>query len=160
MEARHSMPSSRTELLGTVIDETRRLFHRLANTAERAHADLGITASQRAVLEALFRSGPQTVPQIARTKSVSRQHIQTIANSLAGEDLIETRDNPAHQRSQLLALTAKGERCFHSVKERERAILGELAQRFRMADLETTARTLRTAGDLLERTRNEAEEEE
>lgn len=153
------MPMNRAELLSTVVDETRRLFHRLANAAEHAHADLGLTAGQRAVLEALSRDGPQTVPQIARAKGVSRQHIQTIANSLADEHRIETRDNPAHQRSPLLALTTDGHRCFHDVQERERTILDGLAQRFRLADLETTARTLKAASDLLERAKDERGED-
>jgi DNA-binding MarR family transcriptional regulator len=151
---------NRAELLHAVIDETRRLFHRLANAAERAHADLGLTASQRAVLEALASAGPQSVPQIARAKGVSRQHIQTIANALVDAALIETRDNPAHQRSPLLALTPEGERCFQQVQQREQTILSELAQRFRLVDLETTARTLKTASRLLEQTNDEQGEDE
>ncbi len=148
------MPMNRAELLHAVIDETRRLFHRLANAAERAHADLGLTASQRAVLETLFSAGPQSVPQIARMKGVSRQHIQSIANSLVDAALTETRDNPAHQRSSLLALTPEGEQCFQQVQQREQAILGELVQHFRLADLETTVQTLKTASALLEQTEN------
>jgi DNA-binding MarR family transcriptional regulator len=151
---------NRAELLHAVIDETRRLFHRLANVAERTHADLGLTASQRAVLETLSSAGPQSVPQIARAKGVSRQHIQTIANALLDAALIETRDNPAHQRSPLLALTPEGERCFQQVERREQAILAELAQRFRLADLDTAARTLKTASDLLEETHDERGEDE
>lgn len=142
---------NRAELLSTVIDETRRLFHSMANAADRVHADRGLTSSQRAVLEALFRGGPQTVPQVARAKSVSRQYIQTIVNSLADERLIETRDNPAHQRSPLLALTTAGTLCFQEVQQREREILNQLAQRFRLTDLETTARTLEAACALFER---------
>jgi hypothetical protein len=41
-------------------------------------------------------------------------------------------------------------RCFREVQEREHTILGQLAQRFRLADLETTARTLKAARELLE----------
>jgi DNA-binding MarR family transcriptional regulator len=150
---------NRTALLGAVIDETRRLFHHLTNTAERAHADVGLTASQRAVLEALSRGGPQTVPQIARTKKVTRQHIQTIANALVEENLVETRENPAHQRSPLLVLTTDGEQCFREVQEREQTILTELSQRFRLADLETTARTLELASRLLEQSNAEQAED-
>jgi DNA-binding MarR family transcriptional regulator len=141
---------NRAERLSIVVDETRRLFHRLANAADRAHSDLGLTASQRAVLEALSRDGPQTVPQIARAKGVSRQHIQTIANALAEAGLIAARDNPAHRRSPLLTLSLDGERCFQRVQAREQAILAQLAQRFRLADLETTAHTLQAASQLLE----------
>jgi DNA-binding MarR family transcriptional regulator len=153
------MPMNRAELLSSVIDETRRLFHRLANAADRAHTDLELTASQRAVVEALSRDGPQTVPQIARAKGVSRQHIQTIANGLVEEELIETRDNPAHQRSPLLALTSKGATCFQEVQEREQTILTELAQRFRLTDLDTTAQTLKAASQLLDQLNTEQGED-
>ncbi|WP_428266250.1 MarR family winged helix-turn-helix transcriptional regulator [Haliangium sp.] len=144
------MPAKRADLLHAVIDETRRLFQLLTNTANRAYADLDITASQRAVLESLSADGAQTVPQIARAKRVSRQHIQSIANSLVRAGLVETRDNPAHQRSPLLALTPGGERCFREIQTREAAVLAELAQRFRLSDLEVTVKTMRAACELLD----------
>lgn len=144
------MPSSRTDALRTVIDATRHLFHRLANAADAAHADLGVTASQRAVLEALARDGAQSVPQIARAKGVSRQHIQMIVNSLSAAGLVDARDNPAHQRSPLLVLTPDGERCFRDIGNREQEILTELAQSFRLGDLEVAAETLRKASDLVD----------
>jgi len=65
--------------------------------------------------------------------------------------LIENRDNPDHQRSPLLGLTIRGERRFDEIKEREQAILTEMAQHFRVVDLETTARTLERASQVLER---------
>lgn len=154
------MPSNRVQLLRSIIDETRRLFHRLANVADGAHADLGLTASQRAVLEALSREGPQTVPHIARAKGVSRQHIQAIANVLVEQKRIETRDNPAHQRSALIALTPEGERCFQEIQERERIILEDLAQRFRLAELETTVRTLKRASELFGQVTIDPQEDE
>src|SRR5690348_8726939 len=44
--------------------------------------DVGVTAAMRAVLEALHERGAQTVPQIARSKKVTRQHIQALADKL------------------------------------------------------------------------------
>ena len=89
-----------------VIVQVRRLFHRLAEVADEAHRDLGVTASQRAVLETLSNDGPQTVPQIARRKAVTRQHIQILVNGLVERGHVALADNPAHQRSSLAALTA------------------------------------------------------
>lgn len=143
------MPPRRSEHLRAVIDETRRLFHRLANLAEHIHEDLGIRASERAVLEFLWHKGPHTVPQIARAKEVSRQHIQTIVNALMARDLVDTRDNPAHQRSQLIGLTEPGERCFCKVHEREVELLRRIARRFQATDLETTTTTMRDLGEVL-----------
>jgi hypothetical protein len=42
-----------------------------------------MTAGKRGVLKGLDRLGPQTVPQMARARPVSRQHIQTLVNRLA-----------------------------------------------------------------------------
>jgi len=57
-----------------------------------------LSAARRGVLRSLARLGPQTVPQMAGARPVSRQHIQTIVNALAADGLVETIDNPAHKR--------------------------------------------------------------
>ena len=69
--------------------QIRRLFQRLRTTSDELLDGTGINASQRAVLEFLHQQQPQTVPQIAQGKSVSRQHIQTVANDLLIHELIE-----------------------------------------------------------------------
>jgi len=46
----------------------------------------------RAVLEGLDRSGPRTVPAMARARLVTRQHIQTILNELLERKLVETQE--------------------------------------------------------------------
>jgi len=70
------------------------------------------------LLRSLAGEGPQTVPQLARARPVTRQHIQTLANELADQGLIEFIDNPAHKRSKLLAVTPIGERRCTEVTER------------------------------------------
>lgn len=128
--------------LGSLIVETRRLFHRLAAAADDAHRDLEVTASQRAVLETLKLKGPSTVPQIARDKGVSRQHIQTLVNGLLEACLLRTRPNPAHQRSSLVELTPAGERAFATIERREARILSALAAELADEDIEAATRTL------------------
>src|SRR5690606_18141459 len=54
----------------------RACFNRLRALGDTLHEDLGITASMRSVLESLHEDGARTVPQIAKSKSVTRQHIQ------------------------------------------------------------------------------------
>jgi DNA-binding MarR family transcriptional regulator len=104
-------------------------FNRMKTLGDALHADLGIPAALRAVLETLIDDGPQTVPQVAAAKSVSRQHIQKIADALIAAGHVETLDNPAHRRSSFIAATAKGRKTFAQMKRREQRIFAELATR-------------------------------
>ena len=56
--------------------ETRLLFNTLKLWAEGVHPGSEITLPMRAVLELLLLEGAATVPAMARSRSVSRQHIQ------------------------------------------------------------------------------------
>lgn len=130
------------ESVTTVIDEVRLLFNRLIELVEELHRDSGVTAPQRAVLEYLHRHGEATVPDIARARNVTRQHIQGIVNDLARLALVEPRPNPAHQRSPLFVLADVGRRTMTAILDRERryleAHLGDLDE----DDLRHAAHTL------------------
>ncbi len=97
------------------------------------------------------------MPQIARARYVSRQHIQSIVNDLLTRGLVETTPNPAHRRSHLIALTDAGHELIHEVIERERAIIEPLAATVDVAGIRNATTTLAAlrAGlsDLQERTR-------
>lgn len=103
----------------SVVNEVRLLNNRLIELVEELHRDTGITASQRAVLEFISRNGPETVPAIARSRGVSRQHIQVIVNELVSAGLLEPQANPAHQRSPNHALTETGQRSIDELLQRE-----------------------------------------
>jgi DNA-binding MarR family transcriptional regulator len=107
-----------------VIDETRALFHRLRATAESLHGRDGVSAGSRGVLMSLARDGPHTVPQMARSRPTSRQHIQTLVNRLIEAGLATTLPNPAHTRSGLVALTPRGEELVATMRLRESRFLG------------------------------------
>ena len=76
------MMSPAVETLEGLLGEVRGCFNRLKSVAERLHADLEVSAPERAVLEALDRGGTLTVPEIAMRRGVSRQHVQVIMNAL------------------------------------------------------------------------------
>jgi DNA-binding MarR family transcriptional regulator len=102
------------------------------------------------VLHTLAMQGPQTVPQIARARPVSRQHIQTIANGLIAEGLIESVDNPAHRRSRLLSLTPLGRARYENLRA---AILDRcrvLFEGVRDADVAASRRLLALVLDRLD----------
>lgn len=126
-------------LLRAWIDEIRQCFHQLGAAATDIHRDLQLTGAQRAVLESLVRGGEQTVPQLARARPVSRQHIQTIVDALVERELVIVAANPAHRRSSLIRLTSKGRRLMQAVAERERSVLPLLAAAFSEAELQEAA---------------------
>lgn len=121
--------------LYAVFSEVRACFNHLKSLAERLHQDLGVNPSMRAVIETLAASGRQTVPDIASIKGVSRQHIQTIMNTLLEGGFVESLDNPAHKRSPLFDLTAKGRKAFATIREREQEPLRRLAAAIASRDL-------------------------
>jgi DNA-binding MarR family transcriptional regulator len=68
-----------------------------------------MTLGMRAALELLLVGGPATVPRIARSRGVTRQHVQALVNGLLAQGLVALRPNPAHKRSPLVALSPAGE---------------------------------------------------
>ncbi|HSG94907.1 MAG TPA: MarR family transcriptional regulator, partial [Afifellaceae bacterium] len=117
------------------IDAIRLAFNQMRASADAAHADLGISAAMRAVLERLARGGPQTVPDMARARNVSRQHIQKIVDALGEAGLIDLTANPAHKRSPLIVLSADGRKLFAIIEKRETAILARISKDIEGHDL-------------------------
>ncbi len=134
-----------------VTREIRACFNRLKALGDALHDDLGVTASMRAVMEALHDGGAQTVPRIARAKSVTRQHIQVLANELVRVGLAVTRPNPADRRSPLVALSGRGREVFALMRRRERAVLKDLARALAACDVAATLAALRALRAFLDR---------
>ena len=135
----------------TVIDEVRLLHNRLIELAEELHRGSGITTSQRAVLEFIHRQGPATVPTIARARGVTRQHIQAISNELRSLELIESQQNPAHQRSPMIALTDDGRQTIDRHLEREADYLTTHVSELDDNELCAAAQTLASVRHALQR---------
>ena len=128
--------------LGRVINETRTLFHRLRDAAERLHEADHLSAGERAVLMELASQGARTVPAMARRRPVSRQHIQALVNPLLEKGLVELAANPRHQRSKLVQLTRKGRAVTTRVAAREARVFAALGRELNPAALEQAADTL------------------
>ena len=138
------MTESTNSPLYEVIWRTRRLFQRLRAAGDELHEDLGITTSQRAVLEFLSLQQPQTVPQMARERTVSRQHIQMIVNKLLERGWVECIVNPAHTRSSLIRMTSAGTQLFGVIRRREAKFLAVIEKQLAKKNLLVTAQTLQT----------------
>ena len=111
--------SERSEAAQDLFDEVRKINNRLRWLGDTLHLDLGVTAAKRSLLLTLDREGPQTVPDLARERLVSRQVVQTQVNDLLEEGLVESQPNPRHRRSTLLALTSKGDRLIQKMLAKE-----------------------------------------
>lgn len=128
--------------LESVIGETVSLFHRLRVVAEQVHHAGELTAGKLGILAGLDRFGPQTVPQMARARPVSRQYIQTLADGLADEGHVEFVDNPAHKRSRLVRLTPQGKRFLDAAMRRQAKLLSRLKIGVPEKDLRAVASVL------------------
>jgi len=138
-----------TSTVYQLIWQTRRLFQRLRTTSDELLNGTGINSSQRAVLEFLNQQQAQTVPQIAREKSVSRQHIQSVVNDLLTLELIEAVENPTHKRSPLIQLTIAGTRLFKSIQNNEAALLKKIEKKYSKQELTIALNTLKSLDDYL-----------
>ncbi len=135
---------TKTEKLVALTHAVRGTFNRLKMLTEQLHSDIEITTAMRAVMETLSNSGAMTVPQIAKAKGVTRQHIQLLADALCEVGLASVKENPAHKRSSLITLTEKGKRAFAKMSAREAPVIAEIAQAFGTDELDRAA-------DILER---------
>jgi DNA-binding MarR family transcriptional regulator len=140
---RRTTSTDKLEVLEAVINETRSLFHRLKVVANELHAEDNITAGKRGVLLDLHRSGPQTVPHLARARPVSRQHIQSLVNPLFEAGYVEFVENPIHRGSPLVRLTNHGGDLIQRILRREAPPLIRAAARVTKNDLEKTLDALR-----------------
>jgi DNA-binding MarR family transcriptional regulator len=144
-----SMPAQ-PRTVDALIREIRANFARLRAVADALHRDLGLTAAQRAVVEFVFENGDHTVPQIARAKRVTRQHIQVLVDALVPAGMVELHDNPGHKRSPLVCLTDAGRRTFEAARAHEAALLAEIAGALDAPPLEAAVATLARLRTLLD----------
>ena len=130
------------ESVESLLNEVRLLFHRAVQAAEELHADEPVTPGTRGVLELLSRSGSASVPQMARRRLVSRQHIQALVNMLLAQGLVALEENPAHRRSALVTLTPGGRRLIERVLKRESRFYAGMKLDLPPEEIEEAARTL------------------
>lgn len=134
------MARPRERAFDELTTEVRHLFHRLAAVVDALH---DLSASQRAVLERLWRDGDQTVPELARACRVSRQFIQVVVNDLVELGLLVAVANPAHARSPRFHITDAGLERFEEMKKKERMLLERSPVPVTASEMQATADVLR-----------------
>lgn len=135
--------------LTQLIREIRTCFNQMKALSEQLNAGLGITPSMRAVLEGLDAREGRTVPDLAKQRGVSRQHIQTVMNALLEQDLVRVVENPDHKRSVLYLLTPKGADTFEAVRRREAEPMTELAAALPDKEVDRARRLIAKMNDQL-----------
>jgi DNA-binding MarR family transcriptional regulator len=135
--------------LDELLDQVRLLWHVTVQAGERLHEGEAVTLGMRAVLEFLEANGPRAVPEIARSRHVTRQHIQVLVNGLLDLRLVSLDDNPAHRRSSLVRLTPEGEKAIARMRKRERRLLDGLELRARPDELRRAAGVLKAVREAL-----------
>jgi len=108
-----------------------------------------LTLAQKNVLQSL-EINPLTVPEIARARATSRQNIQALVNRLVKEGFVETIINPAHRRSVLFGLTAKGRTLLKAAEEHQFDLAALLTNGASTEELQTVVRVLHRLRDLLQ----------
>ena len=126
-----------------LIEEIVAAFRQLRIAAADLHGEGVPMPGQRGVLLDLASNGPQTVAAMARTRGVSRQHVQVMMDGFRTRGLVEGRENPAHRRAKLMDLTPAGRALVRDMVRRERAALRALHLEFSPAHLRTTVSTIR-----------------
>lgn len=116
------------------------LYFRMRKAAEEMLGEGAQSSGRRSVLKGLAKAGPQTVPQMARVRAVSRQHIQKLVNGLLADGLVELVDNPAHTRSELVRITAAGSSAAEATARREAEILPEISRGIALEDIRAATR--------------------
>lgn len=136
--------------LRAVVDETIGLFHRVRWVAEQIYIEPGRSLPSRGILRGLVRYGPRTVPQLARARSVTRQHTQAVVDELADGGYVELVANPGHARSRLVRATARGLAVVAQMDAVDTRVLAAIGGGLSRADLAITARTLRAVREAFE----------
>lgn len=137
-----SRPTPEGEAVFRLMLEVLQTFHRLRAVGAEEGAVTAGGGGSWGLMRSLAEGGPQTVPAIARSRPVSRQHIQKLADELVADGLVAFVDNPAHKRSKLLSLTPAGRARYKALAAR----IQEIADRIGRG---LDARDVGAAADLL-----------
>jgi DNA-binding MarR family transcriptional regulator len=130
--------------------ELRRSFRELAAAADRDLSRLGITVSDRALLEFLAKErGPVTLSELARRRSVSRQHIHQSLRRLPEPAWVTARPDPEDRRSLLLRLSPRGRAFWRKVRAADAAFFARIATRLPKREVRSAVEALRHLRDVL-----------
>jgi DNA-binding MarR family transcriptional regulator len=145
------------EQVMNLIEETAAVHLLLQRAQDELHGHSELTRACRSVLRDLYRSGPQTVPRLARGRLVPRQNVQQQINVLLKAGYVELFRNPDHKRSPLVRLTPVGRTTLEQMWSREQEALSHLDLALSPDDLQLATQVLRQLRGALEQRRMDRE---
>lgn len=138
-----------TQATENLVWEVRRLFRELGQAADAALAPLGITAAERAFLEFLVKERePISISELARKRSVSRQHVHQTLSRLNQEWIARSTD-PSDARSVSLSLTSKGRAFWNRIRVADGELIDRLERYLPAKEARAATATLRKVRDAL-----------
>src|SRR4051812_25928944 len=137
------MLDDRGAALYEVVRQVRPLVLNSARVVEASLRPDGASVGMRAVLEVLCDHGPATVPAIAAWLDLARQGVQRHVNDLTDLGYVESRVNPGHRRSVLIATTSSGAELFDRIRDDELRHLAAMATECTEDDIEAAAKVLK-----------------
>ncbi|CAH7120592.1 MULTISPECIES: MarR family winged helix-turn-helix transcriptional regulator [unclassified Vibrio] len=93
--------------------------------AENIASRADLTATRWQVLGALVND-PLTQAEVARQMGITRQSVQRTSKQLIDEGMLETLENPSHQKAMLLQLTPKGHNALSKIRPFHKAYAEQL----------------------------------
>jgi len=106
----------RTCLATQLVSEITLIARLLSFASVGRRSDRTLSSGCLAVLRAIAREGPQSVPEIAWSQAASRQNVQVMINRLLARGYVEGLSNPAHKSSLLFTLTESGQNILDNHK--------------------------------------------
>lgn len=125
-------------------------FYFRIEAVSEATAGFATAGGEWGLLRVLVKDGPQTVPEMARSRPVSRQHCQTIVNTLEAQGLVEFIDNPKHKTSKLVRATKKGHARFQSMRKQFLTAASVYAPFFTASEVTLATDVCRRAREMIE----------
>lgn len=123
---RRSGAEDSAEVSDDLLDLARAVGARVSSLDRREAVRDGLTAAQRTLLADLARRGPATLPQLARTRSVTRQQVRVVVEALSERGLVRRVPNPAHRRSYLVGVTRAGSGRAREIRREESKLISRM----------------------------------
>ena len=133
------MPHASPDELATVFDLLGPLYRQTVRNLEQAST---VPVGVRAVLDLLRVRESLTVPRIAEVLGLSRQFVQRCVNEAEEVGWVESRPNPAHQRSSLVVITESGRQLVTGIRAGEAESLAPVAATMSRDDVAACVRVL------------------
>ncbi|MFW5829510.1 MAG: hypothetical protein ACOCXA_04545 [Planctomycetota bacterium] len=143
------MSTKTTDLFLSLTSNVRAFNQAVAAKLDSLHGDNTPSPSLRGFLEQIQSGGRATVPQIAKQRGVSRQHVQKLADLALSQSWVKVEANPRHLRSPFYQLSASGKKVIEGMQKREQDFLDKQKWPVSQKDLSEANRILETLRDAL-----------